>query len=159
MSKPAPDLQGLQGWLIVVGLSMVIEPVHIATIFQELSNNVFHPESWLHRPDRDFGYSGILWEPLTYVELAFAFASFWGRVVLLLMFLGKKRAFPQLFIELHIVSLVFFFFDRSVLYGIFPSRPLMQPYNIFLFLQAVLPVLIWIPYMQRSELVKRTFVE
>ncbi|NHZ65916.1 DUF2569 domain-containing protein [Massilia genomosp. 1] len=158
MDQAKTDLQGVRGWLIVVGLIVVIGPLYMLAVMPKMLKDFFYGEPWaaINAPGSVVHWG---WKPLVLLEVSFGIAAFIGSIVLFCQFFGKQRGFPRLFIATQILSILFYFGYTIALHLMLPGRPLLDTDSIVALLQTVVPPLIWIPYMLKSERIKQTFVE
>lgn len=156
---PASDahLNGLGGWLILVGFGTVVRPIVILTMLLTTNNVVFKADVWtaLTAP----GSSTSPWlGPFLIVELLVNVALFAFSVLALVCFFRKKRILPPLMVALLSGTVVFLGADLAV------ARALVEPAALEAektgadLGRAVIGAIIWIPYFLRSRRVRATFV-
>lgn len=152
------NLQGLRGWLILVGINVVLSPW--VTIF------------WLVKTYIPI-FSGGAWEVLTSPDSAF-YHPFWkyliaGELVsnsfliavmffLNYLFFCRKKLFPRVFIALSIFMPAFIVMDALLTGIVAPEEPVFDPETMKELRRSVISALIWVPYMLMSKRVKATFI-
>lgn len=153
------ELKGLGGWLILVGIGVVIAPIRLLTSFIPVYSPIMKDGAWdaLTSPG-SLAYHP-LWEPLLIAEITYNLAMVAASLYLIYLFFSKHYLFPRFFIGIAIASLIFIPLDAWVVSTIFPSEPMLDPDTAKGLARTVGVSLIWIPYMLVSERVKNTFVE
>ena len=153
------NLEGLSGWLIPVGLGIIISPLLIIGTNFPTYSEMFSNGSWavLTTPGTDT--YNPLWAPILYGEMAIN-----GGVVLAWMFAGylfflKKKSFPKWYIGILLFSLVFGFADALAVQAVLPNEPVFNAETSKELGRSLLVTLIWVPYMLVSKRVKATFVK
>lgn len=152
------QLEGLGGWLILVGLGIVLSPlIIIGTVFPMYSK-VFSNGLW-----------GILTTPgstayhpmlalLIIVEIVVNIGLVITWIITAIYFFSKKKGFPKLFIALILFNLAFVLVDAVAAKTVLPGEPLFNEETTQQFGRIIITALIWIPYMLRSKRVKKTFI-
>lgn len=157
-STPNKDLIGLDGWLIWVGISVIITPIRLLPNFFTEAELVWTSVSWnfLFNPEVE----SIL--RLTSYLLIFEFTYGTILMVLLLvqiyLFFTKHKKFPAFFIGILILFLIFKPIDSFLVNYLYPGQSFFNPEAIVSYLYNSIYAMIWIPYMLRSKRVKNTFV-
>lgn len=152
------NLNGLNGWLIVVGIGVVAAPIILVAKFIPLYGQVFTSGVWtaISTPE------GLHYNP----KLAILIGSevFFNTLIttislyLIYLFFSKKKLFPKLYIYLSAFSLLFLIIDGLSYLYIFPEEPFFDKETIKSLSQLSINILIWVPYMCFSKRVKLTFV-
>lgn len=147
------DLEGLGGWLILVGIGLVISPVRLlVTVVPLYADIVNDAELWLHLTERP------LFLPLFGMEVIGNIVIFIFQVALIFLFFLKKRAFPKIFIYVQLGTLLFTFIDVVLSGIVFPEFPMFNEESMKDIARPLIGSLIWVPYMLRSKRVKATFI-
>lgn len=152
------DLKGLGGWLILVGIGVVISPIVMLVQMSDFIQ-IFEGNTWaaLTTPGSDF-YQPYLGS-LVIGEFIFNSLMFIAKIYLIYLFFSKHYMFPKVFIVLSIVTVVFFLIDTWLVTLILPDASVINSDTIQEFLRSFIPAVIWVPYMLVSKRVKATFVE
>ena len=151
-------LSGLGGWLLLVGFGVTIRPLALVVSIATTLGHTFDQNVWIAitTPGSD-AYQAAL-GPLIVVETIGNSILVAGSVVMLILFYGRKRAFPLVFIFNVVFSLVFLSLDTWAAEYLIVSDPADASEGYGDLVQAAAQVLIWVPYMLVSERVKATFV-
>lgn len=152
------NLEGLSGWLIVVGFGLIFSTFRIiVTIFPPYLD-IFSSGSWeiLTTPGTE-AYNP-LWAPFLIGEILInsLFVLTW--VFITFLFFTKKKTFPVWYIGAAIFTMVFIVIDAFAIKLVLPNEPVWDPETVKEFSSSVISVIIWVPYMIKSQRVKATFV-
>ncbi|NSW92909.1 MAG: DUF2569 domain-containing protein [Firmicutes bacterium] len=140
------------GWLVLVGITMVISPFfHFNVINENLK--LYSPDKW-----NKLINNHPLWSILISFETITSIILLVVSVVLLIAFLKKKVYFPSLMIIYRVLNLVIVITISLIAVQI----PYIANGNIQEYISAIigqsLACAIWIPYFIKSKRVKRTFI-
>ena len=162
----AGPLEGLGGWLILVGLNVVFTllrqlidfdksyDVYIENITQFFSSDMMTSMFSGENPDALYLLSVVLFESLLGLIFLFLFAY------LAYLFFSKKASFPSFFIKIHVGFLVWLIIDTYAVSllpvaiggGVIDKESWMQIAGMTFF------TFVWVMYMLKSVRVKATFV-
>jgi hypothetical protein len=151
--------KGLGGWLILVGLGVVLAPLmQIKSVYEwywvPLRDGQFF--AWINPSSPDFvPYAKTLIITETVVNNLLILGSLW----LVYLFFRKRRLFPTVYIALMIASIVVMVVDPLVVKQVFSLAEAFDKESIRDLTKMIVSSLIWIPYMLLSSRVKNTFVE
>lgn len=150
--------KGLGGWLILVGLGVIISPLKIIAFIFPIYSEVFTNGSWevLTTPGMD-AYDP-LWAPILIGEIVINAGVVITWLFIAFLFFTKKKAFPKYYIGLMTFTLVFLLVDAMAIKVVLPSEPVFDPDTTKEVFRQLIAVLIWVPYMFISKRVKATFV-
>ena len=150
-----PD--GLAGWLLLVGLGVVISPIRLVVTMMPVYNDLFVNGGWeaVSTPDGPHYSPGLM--SFLGFEIIFNIAVVIASIYLIYLFFAKHRRFPKLYIGLIIVSLVMIPLDAYFASILLPDEPMWDPQTVKEFMRTLLVGGIWIPYMLVSKRVKATF--
>lgn len=153
------NLQGLGGWLVLVGLGIVIAPLTIIGSILPDYSEMFSNGSWevLTTPGTE-AYDS-LWAPLLYGEIAINGAFVLAWVFIGFLFFSKNRAFPKWYIGILLFTLAFVVLEPLAIKAVLPNDSLIDAAATKEIGRALITSLIWIPYMLVSKRVKATFVK
>jgi len=153
------NLKGLGGWLILVGLGVVISPIRMLAQVVPIYQPIFADGTFglLTDPNSEYytPYLGLY----IITEILFNAAFILGSVYLIYLFFAKHYLFPKIYILLLAGSAMFILADAWVGSFFFPGEPMMDEETGAEFGRVMIGALIWIPYMLVSKRVKLTFVE
>jgi hypothetical protein len=149
-------LQGIGGWLILVGIGLCLTP--FTRVFAVGSNwqAYFSLRTWeLVAVPSGAAYHPF-YAPLLILELLGNIALFGLNVLAIFMYFGRQKAFPKVYISLLIINVVFLAFDEVMSSRIAsPGGSVASPQIVT---RAILMTCIWSGYMCMSRRVKATFV-
>jgi ABC-type spermidine/putrescine transport system permease subunit I len=151
-------LQGLGGWLMLVGLGLFLSPMMISATMYETYKPIFSENVWaiLTTPGNEAYHpfwSTFLVGEIT-VNLCLIFAFCW----LIILFFSKKKQFPTTFIVIMIIHPVSILVDSALLTIILPNEPIFDSETTKALTRSSPSAVVWILYMLRSKRVKATFI-
>ena len=133
MAKENVVKSGLGGWLILVGLGVIISPFY------------------------------ILFGLLIWMEIVVNLIIFLCSIYLIFLFFAKKTFFPKFYIWFVFGSLAFVIVDAIVagmlVKDMLPDEPIFDSETIKEIVRLLITAIIWVPYMMVSKRVKATFVK
>lgn len=152
------NLEGLGGWLILVGSNVVLSPFVIAARTYKSYAEMFASGVWdvLTSPD-SMAYHA-LWAPLAIGEIILNSALILAWIYIAFLFFSKRRAFPFWFIAIHIATVCLIVIDTIVVHHILPDAPIFDANTLRELSRPIGAILIWAPYMLMSKRVKSTFL-
>lgn len=153
------DLKGLRGWLIVVGLGVVIWPLRLLAELLPLYYEIFTNGSFevLTTPGSDAYHP--MWAPLIIFETVFNSLIILATCYLIYLYFSKHYLFPKVYIAITLFSLAFIPFDAWLASFVMPNEPMFDPETTKQLVRTLVTATIWVPYMLISQRVKATFVE
>ncbi|WP_026221027.1 DUF2569 domain-containing protein [Thiofilum flexile] len=152
------ELKGLSGWLILVGLGVIISPLRIATQTFPIYSEMFSNGSWEALTTPGTGAYHPLWAPILWAEIIINGGLILVSIFIAFLFFSKKIAFPKWYIGILFFSLVFVFIDALAIKLVLPNEPIFDTETIRELGRSLLTTLVWVPYMLVSKRVKATFV-
>ena len=141
-------LEGLSGWLILVGIGLVLSPLII--LFRLLTVHLrvlINPHMQSYLQTHGTLHALILVEAITNVTLVLML------IWLNCLFFTKRRAFPSLMIFYFVFQCIFIAADHFAAVSL-----LAKPSSSLTLVRTFVGAAIWIPYYLRSRRVKVTFV-
>jgi len=151
-------LKGLSGWLILVGIGIVLSPlIIIASIFPTYLD-IFTSGSWEVLTTPGSEVYNALWAPILLGEIFINGALVIAWVFIAFLFFSKKIVFPRWYIAVLLFTLVFVVVDALATKAVIPNEPVFDPDTIKEFARSLVATLIWVPYMLVSKRVRATFV-
>jgi transglutaminase-like putative cysteine protease len=161
--EPEPDvlgrrLSGLGGWLILVGLGLVLGPFRIALGLAQLLP-VYSLDTWqlLTTPSSESYHA--LFAPLLIFELLANLTLLVFSGLLVILFFQRRRTFPWLFILFLLFTAGVYTVDElgsaRIHVAVSEQPHKNEPQDLA---RSYVACAIWIPYMLRSKRVKATFV-
>ncbi|HYG33383.1 MAG TPA: DUF2569 domain-containing protein, partial [Clostridia bacterium] len=150
-------LQGLGGWLVLVGFGLCSSLVQRIMMLAKHWQGFFSTAAWqtIAIPGGECYHP--LWGPLLIFEVLGNTLVFGLTALTVCLFFAKRRAFPKVFITLAVANAAVLLTDAIVSSKIAHLAENTQSATTDLW-RAMIYALIWCPYMLRSERVKATFV-
>jgi len=158
MSKE-DELKGLGGWLILVGLGVVIGPFRLLFTLVPMYLPFFQDGLWEDYTSPTSNYYVPYFDLFIIGEIALNTMIISACFYLIYLFFSKSYLFPRFFIGVMLATLILIPLDAWLFTLLFPSEEMFDPETTVEFLRSVIYGAIWIPYMLVSKRVKATFVE
>jgi hypothetical protein len=154
----AEEKNRLGGWLILVGIVVILSPLRIVIESLSLYPEMFLDESLavLTTPESEF-YSPF-WAPIIYGEIIINVVLFLAWILIATLFFSKNRLFPKCFIGIALASLIIIFVDALAIKLVIPDEPVFTADTSKELVRSLIFCAIWIPYMLLSKRVQATFV-
>lgn len=152
------EAQQLGGWLILVGIGIVISPFKISLLIYNTYPELFNVDIWRILTSPESAHYNPLWAPFIFTELAINCSLVLVWLVIGYKFFLRRQDFPKWYIGIASFTLVFVFLDALALKLILSDEPLFNENTGTEFIRSLIMVLIWVPYMLLSKRVKATFV-
>ena len=153
------DLKGLGGWLILVGIGVVVGPFRLAAELVPLYYGIFTDGSFEILTTQGSEAYHVMWGPLIVFETIFNLLVILASCYLIYLYFSKSYLFPKLYISIVIFSLVFIPFDAWLATFVLPDEPMFDPATSKELARTLFMAVVWVPYMLISKRVKATFVE
>jgi len=152
-------LKGLSGWLILVGIGLIIAPIRISFTYGPMFYSIFTDGSFevLTTPGSEQYHS--LWGPLLIFEVIYNSLMVAVSVFLIYLFFTKNYLFPKVYIAMVLLSLFFIPLDAWLGSFVITDEPMFDPDTTKEFARTLVSAVVWVPYMLISKRVKATFVE
>ena len=152
------DLKGLGGWLIIVGVQVVLFPIVITITFAYDFLPLIQKGNW----EALIKFGSEAYTPLfrmliigeTFFNLSLLIVSLYQ----VHLFFNQHYLFPKIFIAILTISLIYILVDAWIASLILPKETMFEPQTIGEIAHILIACLIWIPYMLESKRVKATFV-
>jgi len=119
--------KGLGGWLILVGLGVVITPFRLLAIYVPLYLGIFKNGTWEALTTAGSESYHALWGPLLVGEILCNFGVIAVSIYMMYLYFAKHYLFPKFYIGLIIFSLVFIPLDAWLVSIILPNQPMFDP--------------------------------
>jgi Protein of unknown function (DUF2569) len=150
--------RGLGGWLILVGLGIIISPLRIISQVFPVYSEIISSGSWttLTTPGSD-AYNP-LWAPILLGEMLINGGLLLVWIFVAFLFFTKKKAFPKWYIGILLFTLTFILIDAVAIKVVLPNQAMFDAETTKEFGRSLIATLIWVPYMLISKRVKATFV-
>ena len=153
------NIEGLGGWLALVGLGIIISPLRIIGELFPAYLEMFSNGAWAALTTPGTGAYHSLWTPILFGEIAIncGLVLVWGYIAFL--FFTKKKVFPKWYIGISLFTLAFILIDALVIKAVLPNGPIFDTETTKEIARSLFATLIWVPYMLVSKRVKATFVK
>jgi len=156
-SNTATTAKPIGGWLILVGIGVLLRPFYLFFSLYPIYRHMFSAEQWeILRTAGRMAY-GPLFVPFIYTELILNILVILAALYLIYLFFRKDHRFPNYFIAFMLFNLGFVLLDAWV-GGLLTEEAIFDAATLQEIWRIVIPSLIWIPYMRLSQRVKETFV-
>jgi len=162
----SPDAAGLYpepamhigSWLVFIAMIMVLQPVVNSFILLDLlRNSHLLNDYWNAYESKGFWlewyYRGFMIFQVFYNVFMIGF-----EILLAVLFFKKRDSFPGLYVFFLMVAVVGASFDTAVSYTLSDNAAVTIWPSVISIVRNIIFAAIWIPYMLKSERVKRTFV-
>ena len=148
---------GLGGWLILVGLGLIISPIRIAAIEFTILG-LFLDGTWSAISSSSSEFYNPLLAIMIPLEFIMNLAFIFGFIFLIYLYFTKSSIFPRWFISIYAANLIFILVDAILVRFAVPDQPLFDPDTAKEFLRSLAACAVWIPYVLKSRRVEATFV-
>lgn len=152
-------LKGLGGWLILVGIGVVMNPIRLLVTLVPIYKPIFEDGTWEALTTEGSEVYRPYFGSLLIGEIAFNAIILAASIYLIYLFFSKHYLFPKLFIGVAAASLIFIPLDAWMVSKVFPGEPMFDLETAAEFVRALIVGAIWVPYMLVSERVRVTFVD
>jgi hypothetical protein len=153
------ELRGLRGWLILVGIGVVLSPFRLALGYVPAYYSIFTDGTFQILTSADSAAYHPLWGPLLVGEVLFNSGMMLISAYLIYLFFSKHYLFPKLYISVVGASLIFIPLDAWLGSFVITDEPMFNHATAKEFFRVLVVGIIWVPYMLLFKRVKATFVE
>lgn len=153
------SLEGLGGWLVLVGLGIILSPLRIIGQIFPVYSEMFSSGSWAALTTPGAEAYNPLWSPVLVGEMVINGGLVLAWIFIAFLFFSKKTVFPKWYIGILLFTQVFILIDALVIKILLPNEPVFDPETIKEVGRSLVVTLIWVPYILVSKRVKATFVK
>jgi hypothetical protein len=153
------NLEGIGGWLILVGLGIILSPLIVIAQTLPVYLKMFSDGSWVILTTPGTEAYNPLWAPILFGEMAINGGLVLAWIFIAFLFFSERKAFPKWYISILIFTLIFILIDGLAIKSVLPNEPVFNPDTTKKFARTLIVTLIWVPYMLVSKRVKATFVK
>ena len=153
------ELKGLGGWLVLVGIGVVISPIRLLVTLVPTYKPIFEGGTWEAITTVGSEAYTPYFGSLLIGEITFNSIMVVASIFLLFLFFSKHYLFPKLYIAIVASSLIFIPLDAWAVTKVFPGESMFDPETTKEFIRSLIAGFIWIPYMLVSKRVQATFIE
>ncbi|GAB2797560.1 hypothetical protein GCM10027275_48810 [Rhabdobacter roseus] len=148
----------LGGWLIVLGIGLVVKPLLVLTPLLSNTSAYFTASGWNYFAG-DNSFKILAFRTMLVFEVLFNILLFCISILLIILYFKKRDSFPRIFSITICASLFFLFVTTGISNGFFRTyvEASIQQSQYEIFRQFVYAA-VWVPYLYKSSRVKKTFV-
>jgi hypothetical protein len=151
------NIEGLSGWLIFVGIGIVLSPLRIIASMFPVYKEIFENGSWQILTTPGTEAYNVFWAPVLITEIGINILLVATWIYIAYLFFAKKKLFPKIYIGVMIFTLVFILLDAFAIKIVLPNDPIFDKDTLKELFRSIIASSIWIPYMLISKRVKATF--
>lgn len=149
---------GLGGWLIVVAIGLVLSQLRLLAFSITTFGRIFRDGTWTLLTTPGSATYHPLWAPLLIFELLSNIGTIAIQLWLLVLYFGKSKRFPRIYVWMALLNLAFILADAWFSSFVLPKRPIIDSGTAQEIVRSIVAVVIWVPYMRVSQRVRNTFV-
>ncbi|MGY0216512.1 DUF2569 domain-containing protein [Endozoicomonadaceae bacterium StTr2] len=154
-AKPEP--KGLGGWLILVGIGVILGPLRMLGTAWEGFSPLYIEGAWSYLTiPGSAGYNSFIGQLLLGEIIANSLIIL-ASLYLAYLYLGRKALFPKVYITILIASILIIVVDAIISTLVLPEQYHFEEVSQGELIRSVVSAVIWIPYMIHSRRVKNTF--
>ncbi len=153
------NLEGLGGWLIFIGLAIVISPLRILAQVLPVYLKVFSNGSWTTLTTPGTEAYNPLWSPIILGEIAINGGLLVAWILAAFLFFKRSTTFPKYYIGLLLFTPTFILLDTLAIKMVLPEESLFDAETTKELVRSFVGAIIWVPYMLVSKRVKATFIK
>jgi len=157
--EPINELNGIKGWLLLVGLGLIISPLKIAILLLTVQAPMFKNGTWERLTTAGSSYYIPLFHEFAMLEIIYNICLLVAGVYLVYLFANKKKEFPKIFIIVTIISIIAIPIDSYITTIIVKDTQFFDFETTKDFLKLIISAGVWVPYMLISKRVKHTFIK
>jgi hypothetical protein len=149
-------LEGLGGWLILVGIHHVIRPITMMVSLVTIFPTIFNLDTWRSFTQPGQAHFHLYWAPVLLFEFFFNLICLVISGLLLVLFFRKSAVWPRCYAWFLFLLLVGVSLDSYLAQQVAAGSELLGS-SIRDVMQVIVAAAIWIPYCFVSRRVKATF--
>lgn len=153
-----PQPYGLGGWLILVGIGLVISPFSIFALFVSTFVPIFTDGTWQALTTPGSPNYAAFWAPLIIFESVANLTFIVAYSVLIVLFFQKSRRFRTSYIVVRLANLGFIVVDTLICMQVLPMEQATSPEAVRDLVSMFVGTAIWVPYIYYSQRARNTFV-
>jgi hypothetical protein len=157
--EPINELNGIKGWLLLVGLGLIISPVKIIISLFTTYAPMFKNGAWERLTTAGSSYYIPNFQELATVEIIYNICITVAGIYLIYLFTNKKKEFPNIFIAVTIISIVAIPIDSFITTLVIKDSEFFDYETVKDFMKLIVNAGVWVPYMLISKRVKHTFIK
>ncbi len=153
------SLEGLGGWLILVGVGVIVSPLRVIAQVFPAYLEMFSNGSWAAVTTPGTEAYNPLWAPILFGEMAINGGLVLTWIFIAFLFFTKKKAFPKWYVGILLFTLTFILLDAFAMKSVLPDEPIFDAETTKELGRSFVATVVWVPYMLVSKRVKATFVK
>lgn len=157
-AAPRAVPQPIGGWLVLLGVGIVLGPFIVLLNLVTLWQDVFASGAFDVMSDPASQVYDPLWPVLLVGELAFQVVMLLATALLAVSFFRRSWAFPRLYLGVNLMALAANVVDIAAVRHLMPDYPLIDGTSVQTFGSLAIGLLIWTPYLFLSDRARRTFI-
>lgn len=157
--KEYEHLRGLDGWLILVGLGLLLAPIRMLISVVPFYSSYLQEGVWAELMDPASEFYIRYFGPLLISEMAINFLLLTASIYLIILFFSKHHTFPKVYIFLLVLPLIYLPLNAWIASTLLSVKPIFDEWVVRDIVVSFISCCIWIPYLLLSKRVRVTFVE
>ena len=158
-SSNANELNGLRGWLILVGIGLVFAPFRLIFAVIQTYDPIIKNGNWDKLTSIDSPNYTPYFQSLMIGEVLFNLCLLIASIYLVYLFSSKSKKFPKYFIAISTISIIAIPLDSFFVTLVFDDMKIFDEETSKDLFKSLIAFGIWVPYMLYSERVKNTFIQ
>ena len=150
--------KGLKGWLMLVGIGLVLAVVLILSYLVLIYTQIFLSLAWAIFTTPESDSYNQYFAPLVIGEVVFNALLLLAVIYTNYLYFTSKRGFPQWFSGILISFVLYIVIDSILISTVMLDTQAFSTKTLTSIAGALLIATIWVPYMRSSKRVKNTFV-
>lgn len=153
------EINGLRGWLILVGIGLVFAPFRLIFTVIQTYAPIFKDGTWDKLTLIESPNYTPYFQSLMIGEMLFNLCMLIASIYLVYLFTSKSKKFPKYFIAILAVSIIAIPLDSFLVTLVFDDMKMFDEETSKDLVRSLIVFGIWVPYMLLSKRVKNTFIE
>jgi len=158
-NKKTNELEGIKGWLILVGIGIVLAPLRLVVSLMQAYKPIFENGVWEKLTTEGSDNYIPNFQLLIVTEGAYNACLIIASIYLIYLFVTRSNNFPKLFIAIGVVSIIGLIADSYFTSLVIANVDVFDAETAKELTKTIVGYGIWIPYMLKSKRVKNTFVK
>jgi hypothetical protein len=153
------EINGLRGWLILVGIGLVFAPFRLIFTVIQTYAPIFKDGTWDMLTKIDSPNYTPYFQSLMIGEMLFNLCMLFASIYLVYLFSSKSKKFPKYFIAISTISIIAIPLDSFFVTLVFDDMKIFDEETSKDLFKSLIVFGIWVPYMLYSKRVKNTFIQ
>ena len=153
------ELEGIKGWLILVGIGIVLSPLRLVVSLNQAYKPIFENGVWEKLTTEGSENYIPNFQTLIIGEGIYNTCLILVSIYLIYLFATKNNKFPKLFIAIGVASVIGLLADSYFTTLVISNVEVFDYETAKELTKTIVGYGIWIPYMLKSQRVKNTFVK